>query len=366
VAFAVADLLERHDRDAVEVVGYSYGPADESPVRRRLEEAVDRFVDLRDLTHEAAARRIRQDGVDILVDLTGYTRECRFPILAWRPAPIQVNFLGYAGTLGAACIDYILADPFVAPADHQGFYAERLVHLPGSFLPLDSRQAVAAAGPDRAGQGLPAEGVVFCCFNAAYKIAPPVFDAWMRLLHAVQGSVLWLSTPDERVRANLRHQAGQRGIAPERLVFAGRVAALEDHLARHRLADLFLDTLPYNAHSTAADALRSGLPVLTCAGETFAARVAGSLLTALDLPELITGSLDEYAARAVELARSPDRLAGLRGRLDDNLPRLLDGARYARGVEAAYRHMRDLALSGEAPQAFAVEPSGEGFATRRL
>ncbi len=249
----------------------------------------------------------------MLIDLNGYKPENRAKILAYRPAPIQVNYLGYPGTTGADFIDYILVDPFVVPANQQPFFSERLVHLPDCYQCNDDKREIAAATPSRAECGLPEEGFVFCCFNDSYKITPEFFDIWMRLLHAVPGSVMWLYERDTAAKANLAREASARGVAPERLVFAPRLP-LSEHLARHRLADLFLDTLPYNAHTTASDALWAGLPVLTCAGSTFAGRVAGSLLRAVGLDELITTSLEEYEALALRLVRDTELMGRFRAR----------------------------------------------------
>ena len=299
-AMLMAELFEKHDRTRFEVLGYSYGPDDGSPMRRRLVQAFDRFVDLKDASIQEAAQRIQQDGVDILVDLKGYTKDARTKILALRPAPIQVNYLGYPGTMGAPFMDYILVDDFIVPPEQQPFFTEQLVHLPGCYQVNDSRRDIAAQTPTRAACGLPQHGFVFCCFNNSYKITPEVFAVWMRLLQAVPRSVLWLLEGNRWVPANLRREAEARGVAGERLVFAPRLAGPE-HLARHRLADLFLDTYPVNAHTTASDALWAGCPVLTLAGETFASRVAGSLLRALGLFDLVTTSLAAYEALALQL-----------------------------------------------------------------
>jgi predicted O-linked N-acetylglucosamine transferase (SPINDLY family) len=356
VGHVAADLFERHDRQRFELIAYSYGADDGSETRRRLAAAFDGFVDIASLSHDAAARRISGDGIDILIDLTGHTKNGRPGILAHRPAPVQVNYLGYPGTLGAPFVDYIIADRFVAPVDQQPFYSERLVHLPGSFFPTDSKRVIAAATPSRAECGLPDHGFVFCCFNAPQKIAEAMFDVWMRLLAAHPDSVLWLSQVGEAARRNLEREAGERGITANRLTFAEPVPSLAAHLARYRLADLFLDTLPYNAHATASDALSAGLPVLTCAGETFAGRVAGSLLHAVGLSELIAGSLADYEGLAGELVSRPDRLADIRARLQAaraSAP-LFDSERYTRGLEAAFLHMQARRLAGEEPQAFGV------------
>ena len=307
----MAELLEKHDHQRFTIVGYSYGADDKSPMRQRVASAFDRFVDVRNLSYVEAAERIAADEVDILIDLKGYTADARTQIAMLRPAPIQVNYLGYPGTMGAPFIDYILVDDFVVPADQQPYFTEKLVHLPGCYQVNDSRREIASQAPSRAACGLPDTGFVFCSFNNTYKITAEIFAVWMRLLDAVPGSVLWLLEANRFAVANLRSEAKAHRIAPERLVFAPRTAPAE-HLARHRLADLFLDTLPYNAHTTASDSLWAGCPLVTIAGETFASRVAGSLLRDVGLSELITTSLGEYEALALRLARDPSKLAELR------------------------------------------------------
>jgi protein O-GlcNAc transferase len=351
----MAELFERHDRDRFEVSAYSYGPDDNSPMRARLVSAFDRFVDIRAMSHREAARSIHADKIDILIDLKGYTHHARPAISAYRPAPVQVSYLGYPATMGADFIDYILVDPFVVPASQQPFFSERLVHLPGSYQVNDRRREMAAP-PSRQDCGLPAEGLVFCSFNNSYKITPVFFDVWMRLLRSVPGSVLWLLEPNDLVKANLRSEAGKRGVDPGRLIFAPLVASAE-HLGRHRHADLFLDTLPCNAHTTASDALWAGLPVLTCSGDTFAGRVAGSLLAAAGMLELVTASLEQYEQTALALARSPQRLAELRQQLeqDRNASALFDLPKLTGNIEAAYARMWQTWLSGQRPTAFSIE-----------
>ncbi len=355
-AYLMAELFERHDRAQFEISGYSYGPDDGSPMRTRLVAGFDHFVDIRPMTPALAATVIRNHEIDILVDLKGFTQYARPEILAYRPAPIQVNYLGYPGTMGSDFIDYIVADPIVAPMDEQIFYSERIVHLPECYQPNDTRRALAETTPSRADCGLPEAGLVFCCFNNSYKITPALFEIWMRLLAAVPDSVLWLLEANASIKDHLRREAVARGIAPERLVFAPRWP-LAEHLARHRLASLFLDTLPYNAHTTASDALWAGLPVLTCSGGTFAGRVAASLLQAIGMPELITTSLEDYHATALILARDPARLAALKDKLADHrrvMP-LFNIGRFTVHLEQAYRHMWDLWCSGKPPNAFAVK-----------
>jgi predicted O-linked N-acetylglucosamine transferase (SPINDLY family) len=356
VAHVTAELFEKHDRASFEILGYSCGPDDGSAMRQRLAKAFDRFTDVRDLPFLDAAQRIAADGVDILVDLTGYTQHARTEILAYRPAPLQVNYLGYAGTMGADFMDYILVDDFVVPPDQQAYFTERLVHLPGCYLPYASRQEISARAPSRAECGLPDEGFVLCCFNTSYKIAPAVFDVWMRLLKAVPDGVLWLRESNRWVAANLRREAERRGVSADRLVFAPSWP-LPEHLSRYRLADLYLDTFPYNAHSMAGDVIRAGCPMLTLAGTTFPSRVAGSLLRALETPELIAGDLEQYEATALRLAGDRERLAEFRTRLCANRETsgVFDGTEFARKLERAYRRMWEIHESGERPRAFRVE-----------
>jgi protein O-GlcNAc transferase len=354
-ASLATELFERHDRSRFEVIAYSYGPDDGSPMRRRLAGAFDRFVDIRELSHADAARRIHADGIGILIDLKGHTLHARTAILATRPAPVAVNYLGFPATMGADFIDYILVDPFVVPRDQQPFFSEKLVHLAGSYQPNDSKRAIAAA-PSRLDCGLPPDGFVLCCFNNSYKIASDFFEIWMRLLGNIPGSVLWLMETGPLVRRHLRREAAARGIDPDRLVWAP-IKPMAEHLARHRLADLFLDTLACNAHTTASDALWAGLPVVTCAGETFAGRVAGSLLTAIGLPELITTSRAAYETLALELARNPQRLAGLRDKLKSNraTAALFDMPAYVHRIETAYATMWETWRAGKPPAGFSVD-----------
>lgn len=358
-AYLAAGLFERHDRARFELIGVSYGPDDASPMRGRLERAFDRFIEARNRSDEEVARLLVALEVDIAVDLKGHTTGARPGILAHRPAPIQAAYLGYPGTMGAPFIDYLLADRFVIPQDERRFYTEKVVYLPGCYQVNDAQRAIAPRTPSRAAAGLPGDGFVFCCFNNNYKILPPVFGAWMRLLRDVPASVLWLLEDNAAAKRNLQEAARARGVDPARLVFAGRLPPAE-HLARHSAADLFLDTLPYNAHTTASDALWAGLPVLTCAGATFAGRVAGSLLSAVGLGELVTGSPQEYEALALALARDPGRLAGLRETLARNRAAapLFDTDRFRRGLEAAYTAMWEAWQRGEAPRGFAVGPDG--------
>ena len=351
----IAELIERHDRTRFEVFGLSLGPDDKSPMRQRLGLAFDHFIDVRDMDDAQVAGEMRRLEIDIAVDLMGYSKNARPGILARRPCSIQVNYLGYPGSMGAAFIDYIIVDPFVVPQDQQAYFSENLVHLPDCYQVNDRRRPIAERTPTREECGLPERGFVFCSFNNSYKITATYFDVWSRLLRTVPESALWLLADNEWAEANLRREASARGLDPKRLVFARRLP-LADHLARHRLADLFLDTLPCNAHTTASDALWAGLPVVSCAGHSFPARVAGSLLHAIGLPELVVHNLGDYEALALRLAREPDRLGALKARLQLNraVAPLFDTDRYRRHIEAAYLKMHANYWRGEAPRAFNV------------
>ncbi len=355
-AHLMAELFERHDRSRFSITAYSYGPDDNSPERKRLVKGFDNFVDLRDLSDHAAAQKIYDDGIDILIDLKGgFTEGARIGIAAYRPAPVQVNYLGYPGTMGASFIDYIIADRFIIPEDQEKFYSEKVVCLPDCYQPNDTHRKIADTLPTREACGLPERGFVFCCFNANYKITPQVFDVWMRLLQRTPDSVLWLFEANQSVKGNLRQEAEHRGVNPERIIFAPKLSTPE-HLARHRLADVFLDTLPINAHTTASDALWAGLPVLTFAGSTFAGRVAGSLLKAAGLPELITYSLKDYEALALQLAQDPARLSAIRQKLEKTrlqVP-LFDIEKFTRNIEKSYQAMWDIWQAGDGPKSFTV------------
>ena len=356
VGHMIAELIERHDRAQFEVNGVCYSPDDTSDIRARLIKSFDRFHVVRRETDAGAARRIRDLHVDIAIDLNGYTQNGRPAILAARPAPIQVNYLGYAGTMGADFIDYIIADAVALPRDEQRFVTEKIVHLPDCYHACDTTRATAPEAPTREAAGLPAGGFVFCSFNDVFKIARPVFEAWMRLLARVEGSVLWLRHDNDAACERLRHVAAARDIDPARLVFAGRVPRAE-HLARHRVADLFLDTLPYNGHATVSDALWAGLPVLTCKGTAFAGRTSASMLGAVGLSDLVAADLAAYEALALRLANEPERLADAKRRLEvqRTTTPLFDVDRFRRHIEAAYVRMDELRRSGTAPRSFAVE-----------
>ncbi len=358
-AFLAAELFELHDRDRFEVLAYSYGPDDGSAMRQRLVKAFDRFRDIRSVPLDAVARCMADDGVDIMVDLKGYTKQTRLDLLSRRLAPVEVSYLGYPGTIGCPHMDYVIGDRFVTPPDHQPFYAERLAILPDAYQINDRHRPLPEQVPSRADCGLPEDGVVFAAFNTAYKISPTMFALWMRILKRVPGSVLWLFEANPLAAGNLKAQAQAQGVDPARLVFAPP-RPLADHIARYRVADLALDTLPYTGHTTTSDALWAGCPVVTCLGGTFASRVAASLLSAAGLPDTITRSLTEYEDLAVALAGDPARRAGFRKRLEDGrmTAPLFDSRRFTRNLERAYQVMWSLHSAGRPPQGFML-PAGQ-------
>jgi protein O-GlcNAc transferase len=349
-SFLMAGMFECRDKSRFELTAISWGPDDNSATRRRLKASFDHFVEARAYSDDQIAALIRSLEIDLLIDLKGFTQYSRTSIFARRPAPIQINYLGYPGTMGAPYIDYIVADRIVIPEDQRKFYAEKIAYLPNSYQVNDAKRSIADKEYTSAELGLPLMGFVFCCFNNNYKITPTVFDCWMRMLKQVEGSVLWLLEDNSKAANNLRKEAAVRGVNAERLIFAQRMP-LSDHLARHRLADLFLDTLPCNAHTTASDALWAGLPVLIFLGETFAGRVAASLLNAVGLPELITTTIEAYEQTAIDLAMHPEKLAIIRQRLADNrlTAALFDTQRSTRHIEAAYTAMYERHRAGLAP-----------------
>ena len=353
VAYLTVGLFEQHDKSRFEVTGISFGPDENSTMRHRIRDAFEHFMDVQHQSDQNIADLIRRLEIDIVIDLMGFTQHNRLDILARRVAPVQVNYLGYPGTMGANYIDYIIADPTIIPADQRAFYTEQVVWLPETYQVNDKRRHITERVPTRRECGLPDAAFVFCCFNNSYKITPEVFDIWMRLLKQIDGSVLWLKENDAVASHNLRLEAERRGVAPERLVFAPPVSLVADHLARHRQADLFLDTLPYNAHTTASDALWAGLPVLTCLGATFAGRVAGSVLKSIGLDELVARSLEDYEALALKLAREPSYLACIREKLarNRNTFPLFNTERAARQIESAYVMMWERYQKREMPHA---------------
>jgi protein O-GlcNAc transferase len=354
VAFLMTGLIEAHDRSFCEVYGFSASADDDSPQRKRLVGAFDHFIDVTRLSDEALYEEIRKAGIDVIIDLGGHTKDSRLLALARRAAPIQISYLGYPGSTGAPFVDYILADDFVVPKEAAQYYTEKVVHLPNCFQANDRQRLVATAVPTRTQCGLPERGFVFGAFHGSYKINPEVFDVWMRLLQGVPDSVIWIAA-EAAAHENLRWEAAARCVDPGRLVFADPVPYPE-HLARQKLADLFIDAWPYNGGTTASDALWVGLPVLTLAGRSYAARMAGSLLRAIGLPELITYSPAAYEALALRLAKEPALLNAVRQKLSVNIATtpLFDTIRFTRHIEAAYAKMWEIYQQGESPQGFSV------------
>ena len=342
LAFLITELIEKHDRSKFEIVAYSYGVDDKTLARKHLEKAFDVFNDIRPLSDTAAAKKIRDDGIDILVDLTGFTQSSRTGIVALKPAPISINWLGFAGTMGelngAPLFDYLLADNIIAPKlanFNLAYFSEKLLYLP-CYQPNNSQRPVGKS-TTKLENNLPENGFIFCCFNQSFKITAAVFCVWLRLLEKTPHSILWLLDCNQWAKANLLAAAEHAGIKKDRLIFAPRVA-IDIHLERHKHADLFLDTLPYNAHTTASDALFIGLPVLTCMGDTFASRVAASLLQRINMAELVTDSLPAYEEKALQLAHNPQQLAQLKQTLSDNIEqsKLFKPAQFARDLEQIY------------------------------
>ena len=350
VSFLIAGMFECHDKSRFDVTALSVGADDNSEMRRRLQSSLEHFIDAKTYADEKLAKLIKEREIDILVDLAGFTEGLRTNVLARRPAPIQVNYLGYPGTMGAQYIDYIIADQTVISDECKKFYSEKIAVLPNTYQANDCKRGISDKAITRSDVGLPSKGFVFCCFNNNYKITPRVFNSWMRILKKVEGSILWLLEVNTSAESNLKKEAVARGVSSERLVFAKRMP-LPEHLARHNLADLFLDTLPYNAHTTASDALWIGLPVLTCLGETFAGRVAASLLNAIHLPELITTTQEAYEALAIDLATHPEKLSVIKRKLAKNrlTTPLFDTKLFTKHIEAAYTAMYQRHQAGLPP-----------------
>jgi len=350
VSYLLVGALELADKSRFELYGFDNGWDDGSETRKRVNSSLMEMIDVSSRNDTSAAAIIREREIDILVNLNVYFGDHRTGVFAKRPAPIQVNYLGFPATLGASYCDYIIADRWVIPSDDRDYYTEKVVYLPECYQANDNKRAISARAFSRAQCDLPANGFVFCCFNNSFKITPEVFDRWMHILIKTTDSVLWLIEDNTSVAANLREEAKARGVDPDRLIFAKRMYPTE-HLARHRLADLFLDTLPYNAHTTASDALWAGLPVLTQLGSTFPGRVAASLLNAVGLPELVASTPQAYEDLAIELAANPEKLAAIKRKLSKNrltMP-LFDTGLYARCLDAAYATMYERYRAGLLP-----------------
>jgi len=350
-------LFELHDRERFELFAFSFGPDVQDATQQRVARAFDHFIDIQRLSDLEAASRVRDCGIDIAIDLKGYTQESRPGIFSYRCAPVQVNYLGYPGTMGAEYMDYMIADKVLIPTESQSHYSEKIVYLPHTYQVNDTKRVISDRVFTKSELGLPNTGFVFCCFNNSYKITPETFDGWTRILKAVEGSVLWLLDDNPSATENLRDAARARGVDPSRLIFGARMP-LSEHLARHRNADLFLDTLPCNAHTTTSDALWAGLPVLTLSGASFASRVAASLLQAIDLPELIASSQADYEQLAIELAQDFSKLNTAREKLARNrlTAPLYNTPLFTRHLESAYLQMHEKNRRGFAPEHIVVQP----------
>ena len=359
VAYLTVGIIENHNREDFEVIGFSIGKPGDGPLGKRIQAAFDEFVDLSAMTDTKAAQTVRSYGLDIAMDITGYTDGCRPAILKARVAPVQVNYYGYAGTMGTDFMDYIVGDETLMPAGSEAFYHEKIIYMPECHQPNDDQRPISDAPMTRQEHGLPPDAFVFCSFNKPYKILPKVFASWMRILKSVTGSVLWLQSTDDVVISNLKMAAQKAGVDNKRLVFAGRTSTTAEHLARYRLADLFLDTYPYTAHTTANDALWAGLPVLGLSGQTFAARVSESLLTTLGLPDLVMHSLAQYEARAIDIGCHPEQLDSLRQRLEQgkDTSALYKPRQLASWLEQGLKTALERHYNGLAPTAIKVTRS---------
>jgi predicted O-linked N-acetylglucosamine transferase (SPINDLY family) len=341
VSYLTAELYELHDRNKFEIIAFSFGVDDKSEMRSRLSKAFDRFFDVSGMSDLKIAKLARNLQIDIAVDLSGHTQDCRPGMFSYRAAPIQVNWLGYSGTIGADFIDYIVADKIIIPESHQQFYCEKIAYLPNTYIVDDSKRVASSKKFTRENFGLPDGAFVFCCFNNDYKFNPHVLDSWSRILLTAKNSVIWISENNENFRVNIVAEFKNRGIDSDRIIFAQRVEMMSDHLARYSLADLFLDTNPYGAHTTAIDSLKAGVPVLTLMGQSFASRVAASLLNGIGLPELITTTKEVYETLAIELSRNPQKLGDIKLRLAHNRQTtpLFNTPMFAKNIEAAYIQM---------------------------
>jgi predicted O-linked N-acetylglucosamine transferase (SPINDLY family) len=353
--FLMLELFKNHDRSRFETIAISFGPDENSALKTELVASFDRFIDVRAMNDFDVARLLKEMRIDIAVDLKGYTTDCRPGILAHRPAPIQVNYLGYPGTMGAKYIDYLIGDKFVVPEDEEKFYTEKIVVMPGSYQVNGKNRTLDTSPLSREECGLPEHGFIFCSFNNTYKNNPDMFNVWMNLLRKVNGSVLWLLSRPGLFESNIRAEASARGISPDRIIFAEN-QPLPQHLARVALADLFLDSLPYSAHTTASDALWVNVPVVTCVGSSFAGRVGQSVLHAIEMPELVTGSLEEYESLAFELATDSNAMRAIREKLGVKIREssLFDAKCFTRHLEAAYQEIWQRHQNGNKPARISV------------
>ena len=356
VAYLIAKVLEQHNRNEFEVFGYSLHGNQQFEIRQRLINSFDRFLDVQKLSNKDIACKARQDGIDIAIDLNGYTQNARTKIFAYRAAPIQINYLGFPGTTGADFMDYIVADRHIIPPENQKYFNEKILYLPNTYMPTDNDRELSNRHMTRRDMGLPEDAFVFCCFNNNYKITSSEFDIWMRLLNKIEGSILWLRQSNQWSELNIKKEAQRRKVDPERVVFAGSVPVAE-HLARQRLADLFIDTFSFNAHTTATEALWTGLPVVTKMGQGFAARVAGSLLNSVGLPELITKNEHDYEMLILELATNQSKLSKIRKKLAANLLEqpLFDTEQYTKHIEDGYQQAYQNYFEGNPPKTITVQ-----------
>jgi predicted O-linked N-acetylglucosamine transferase (SPINDLY family) len=355
VAYLIAKALEQHNRDQFEVFGYSIYGDKKSEMRQRLEKSFDSFADVQSMSDRDIALQARQDEIDIAVDLNGFTQYARTGIFAYRAAPIQINYLGYPGTMGSNFMDYIVADKFLIPGEKLKYFNEKPLYLPNTYMPTDDSRELSQKPMNRSDMGLPDDAFVFCCFNNNYKISPTEFDIWMRSLTKVENSVLWLRNSNQISNINMKNEAQKRNVDPSRLVFADKVP-MDEHLARHRLADLFVDTFAFNAHTTATEALWAGLPVVTKMGQGFSARVAGSLLNAVGLPELVTETEKDYEALILELATNSKKLAEIKDKLATNrlTQPLFNTELYTKHLEQGYQEAYQNYFDGKMPQTIIV------------
>ncbi|QWE25215.1 tetratricopeptide repeat protein [Polynucleobacter sp. AP-Elch-400A-B2] len=347
----IVEILRSHDRSQFEVYGLSYGPENNDSTKQYISTVFDKFIEVASMSDEQIVQLSKDLGIDIAIDLCGHTQYARTGVFMTRCAPVQINYLVYPGTIGSNAVDYIMGDTTVIHEENQEFFSEKKIYLPRCYVTHDSKNIIPESKLSRRDFGLANNAFIFCCFNSPFKILPKTFDIWMRILKSVEGSMLWLLLDNPFAVSNLLKEAQFRGVDPSRLVFAKRMD-LDQHLARHRLADLFLDTLPYNAHTTANDSLWSGLPVLTLIGQSFASRVAASLLKAIELPELICHTQAEYEIKAIELALNPQKLADLKRRLASNKSKtpLFDGPQITRNIESAYLRVYKRYQEGLVPE----------------
>jgi len=348
-------LLEKHDKSKFEIICFDNGRNDGSDLRKRIEKSIHGIFPIRNLTDESASQLIFEKEIDILINLNGYFGNERNNIFAKCPAPLQLNYLGFPGTIGTDYIDYIIADKIVIAENEKSFYSEKIIYMPDTYQPTDRNRIIAETSGTRRDYGLPNDVFIFCCFNNSYKITPEIFTIWMRILEKVNHSVIWLLEDNEETSAHLQKEACRRNVDPTRLIFAPR-SNYQEHLARHAMADLFLDTLPCNAHTTASDALWAGVPLITCSGKTFSGRVAHSLLNAINLHELITHSLTEYEHKAIEIALNPKILSDLKSKLMHKrlTEALFDTELYTLNIEKAYETIYDRYRHGLTPESFDV------------